>query len=59
MSQTIDNTEKHFLKSVFTYASESNTGLKEMNLCSFKPLWRLCLRFQIKKSRRKFPGFEL
>ena len=54
MSQTIEATETDFLKSVFIYASESKTWLKEMNLLYFKPLWRLCNVFQIKKSRRNF-----
>ena len=49
MSQTIEETETDFLKSFFIYASESKTRLKEMNLLSFKPLWRLCNVFQIKK----------
>ena len=49
MSQTIEETETDFLKSVFIYASDSKTWLKEMNLLSFKRLWRLCNVFQIKK----------
>ena len=49
MSQTIEETENRFLKSVATYASESKKLLKEMISRSFKPLWRLCSVFQIKK----------